>query len=201
MRSLLINNLINSIDTGLVKLDHRYNNYVEIEYKNGAQIFESVKLNPKNINDFKIKTGLRGYLLMEWIKQGNECLIKYDQIVKPGNKSFDSNLLEYFTTDELELIDYKFFGKKLYSLDQHSFNLLIESLNYILDFCKDILNDEVRNAIKDINNIYEYENNKLLLVNGETINNLYGYVNLKKDIRRKDFDKMLGLTILKDLKN
>jgi hypothetical protein len=50
MRRLLINNLINSIDIGLVKLDHRYNNYVEIGYKNGAQIFEYVKLNPKNIN-------------------------------------------------------------------------------------------------------------------------------------------------------
>jgi hypothetical protein len=34
MRRLLINNLINSIDSGLVKLYHRYNNYVEIEYKN-----------------------------------------------------------------------------------------------------------------------------------------------------------------------
>jgi hypothetical protein len=204
MRNILINNLINSIENNSVILNHKYDNFIEIEHKNGAQIFNSVKLTIDNVNNYVIKTGLRGYLLIEWIKQGNECLIKYNQILKPGKNAFDNNLLEYFTSDELELIDYKFFGKKLYNLDQHSFNLLIDSLNYILEFCKKIINDEKINGLKNIDNIYDYEDDMLLLTNGTAFNNLYGYIDLKtrvsgNHLKRKDFNKMLGLDILKNL--
>ena len=75
MREILIDNLIDRIKTGAIVLDNRYSNDIELEYKSGKQVLSKIKINPENIDDFNIKTGLRGYLLMEWIRQGNFCEI------------------------------------------------------------------------------------------------------------------------------
>jgi hypothetical protein len=200
MREILIDNLIDRIKTGAIVLDNRYSNDIELEYKSGKQVLSKIKINPENIDDFNIKTGLRGYLLMEWIRQGNFCEIKYNQVLKPGKDSFDAPLLDYFTPDELELLDYKFFGKKMYNLDQNSFNLLIESLNYILEFCKKIIKDEKINSIKNIADIYQYSGSDdiRLAIRGDAINNLYSYIDLKKSITRRKFSKILGIDILEN---
>lgn len=54
-----------------------------------------------------------------------------------------------------------------------------------------------------INNVYEYEKwlqkGKQFIITSKKDG--FNHINLKKDIRRKNFNRMLGLTILKDLKN
>jgi hypothetical protein len=88
----------------------------------------------------------------------------------------------------------------MYNLDQNSFNLLIESLNYILEFCKKIVKDEKINSIKNLADIYQYSDSDdiRLAIRGDAINNLYSYIDLKKSITRRKFSKILGIDILEN---
>ena len=204
MRNEILLSTIKKIESGFYKISHKYENYIEISEKNEKQILSDISINSENIDDFNFKSGLRGYLLLEYIRINNsEVTIKYNQILKPSDKSFDYPLLSYFTKDELELIDYRFYGRKLYKIDQNSFNILIEGLNYILNFCNMVLIDEKINKIKEINDIHEYlkliKENILSLTSGNVRDYLYRYVNLKKDISIKSFDKLLGISILQDM--
>jgi hypothetical protein len=85
-------------------------------------------------------------------------------------------------------------------LDQNSFNLLIESLNYILEFCKKIIKDEKINRIKNLTDIYQYSdgNDINYIIRGNAINDLYSYIDLKKSITRRKFSKILGIDILEN---
>lgn len=207
----LINSLISKLESGQENIKRNYPNYLEMEriVEDGfSQVLSDIVLNSSNIDEFKIKTGLRGLLLCELIRKGVDVKIKYESIIKPGENSFDYPLLSYFTIEELEFVDYAFFGKKLYGMDEKSFEVFKSGLNFNLEFCKNLI--ESKNSLSPINllsnmkSIDDYtkavgETNINYLIRGGAIDELYGYVDLKTGINRSKLDKRLAISILKSL--
>lgn len=202
----LINSLISKLESGQENIKRNYPNYLEMEriVEDGStEVLSDIVLNSSNIDGFKIKTGLRGLLLCELIRKGVDVKIKYNSILKPGEKeSFDYPLLSYFTIEELEFVDYAFFGKKLYDMDEKSFKVFKSGLDFNLEFCKSLI--ESKNLLSTMKSIDEYtkavgETNINYLIRGVAIDDLYGYVDLKTGINRSKLDKRLAISILKSL--
>lgn len=211
----LINSLIRKLESdqenNLIK--RNYPNYLKMEriVEDGfSQVLSDIVLNSSNIDEFKIKTGLRGLLLCELIRirKGVDFIFNFNSIIKPGENSFDYPLLSYFTIEELEFVDYAFFGKKLYEMDEKSFEVFIKGLNFNLEFCKNLI--ESKNSLSPINllsnmkSIDDYtkavdKTNINYLIRGGAIDELYGYVDLKTGINRSKLDKRLAISILKSL--
>jgi len=202
----LINSLISKLESGQENIKRNYPNYLEMEriVEDGStEVLSDIVLNSSNIDGFKIKTGLRGLLLCELIRKGVDFKIKYNSILKPGEKeSFDYPLLKYFTIEELEFVDYAFFGKKLYDMDEKSFKVFKSGLDFNLEFCKSLI--ESKNLLSNMKSIDDYtkavgETNINYLIRGVAIDDLYGYVGLKTGINRSKLDKRLAISILKSL--
>lgn len=201
----LINSLISKLESGQENIKRNYPNYLEMEriVEDGStEVLSDIVLNSSNIDGFKIKTGLRGLLLCELIRKGVDVKIKYNSILKPGENSFDYPLLSYFTIEELEFVDYAFFGKKLYDMDEKSFKVFKSGLDFNLEFCKSLI--ESKNLLSNMKSIDDYtkavsETNINYLIRGVAIDDLYGYVDLKTGINRSKLDKRLAISILKSL--
>jgi hypothetical protein len=201
----LINSLISKLESGQESIKRNYPNDLEMEriVEGGSiQVLSDIVLNSSNIDGFRIKTGLRGLLLCELIRKGVDVKIKYDSILKPGENSFDYPLLSYFTIEELEFVDYAFFGKKLYGMDEKSFKVFKSGLDFNLEFCKSLI--ESKNLLSTMTSIDDYtkevgETNINYLIRGVAIDDLYGYVDLKTGINRSKLDKRLAISILKSL--
>lgn len=201
----LINSLISKLESSQENIKRNYPNYLRMEriVEDGPiQVLSDIVLNSSNIDEFKIKTGLRGLLLCELIRRGVDVKIKYESILKPGENSFDYPLLSYFTIEELEFVDYAFFGKKLYDMDEKSFKVLKSGLDFNLEFCKSLI--ESKNQLSTMKSIDDYtkvvgETNINYLIGGVAIDDLYGYVDLKTGINRSKLDKRLAISILKSL--
>jgi hypothetical protein len=207
----LIDSLISRLESGKVNIKKNYPIYLEIErVAEGGfiQVLSDIVLNSSNIDEFRINTGLRGLLLCELVRKGVDVKIKYNSILKPGENSFDYPLLSYFTTEELEFIDYSFFGKKLYNMDKESFIVFKKGLDFNLEFCKNLIESSNRlskNLLSNMKSIDDYINevdivaDNNYLFRGTAIDDLYGYVNLKTNINRSRLDKRLSISILKSL--
>ena len=148
LRVKILQGAITSINSGqystkkskncLAVFNRGVGNSLQIFKSNWAYNFDDITLTPQNVNNYRYETGLRGLLLLEWVKLGNSILVKYESYQNPYSpKSFDQPLKEFFTPKELALMDTTFFGKGVYLTNEPDFDFSVDvGLNFVFDWAK-----------------------------------------------------------------